>query len=80
MDEYINIKEASRRINYKPQSIYNMIAKKVFIINKHYFKPTPKKLLFKYSALQEWIEQSNSIISSNVEQISEYQSKSCINI
>ena len=43
MDEYISVKILSERIGYKIQSIYNMIHKGTFVLNKHYFKPTPKK-------------------------------------
>ena len=56
MDEYISVKILSERIGYKVQSIYNMIHKGTFVLNKHYFKPTPKKILFKWSAVKLWLE------------------------
>jgi len=56
MEEYLTIKELSSRIKFSKQSLYNLIYKNAFILGKHYFKPTPKKILFKWSAIQAWIE------------------------
>jgi predicted DNA-binding transcriptional regulator AlpA len=56
MDEYLTIDELSSRIKYTKQSLYNMVSKNIFILGKHYFKPTPKKILFKWSEIQAWIE------------------------
>ena len=55
MEEYLTIKELSRRIKYERQTIYNLIHRKVFIQGKHFLKPTPKKILFKWSEVQAWI-------------------------
>ena len=54
--EYISVKKLSEITGYKVQSIYNMIHKNTFILNQHYFKPTPKKILFKWSAVKLWLE------------------------
>jgi predicted DNA-binding transcriptional regulator AlpA len=59
MDEYISVKTLSERIGYKVQSIYNMIHKGTFVLNKHYLKPTPKKILFKWTAVKQWLEGPN---------------------
>ncbi len=56
MEEYLTVDELSSKIKYSKQSLYNLIYKKTFILGKHYYKPTPKKILFKWSAVQEWIE------------------------
>lgn len=56
MKDYLSVKELSSLTGYKIQSIYNMIHKKTFILNQHYFKPTPKKILFKLTAVKQWIE------------------------
>jgi len=56
MEEYLTVDELSSRIKFSRQSLYNLIYKKTFIMGKHYFKPTPKKILFKWSEVQEWIE------------------------
>ena len=60
MEEYLTIPELCGRIKYSKQSIYNMIYRKVFILNKHYVKPTPKKILFLWSAVKEWLEQEGN--------------------
>ncbi len=56
MENYLTVDELSSMIKYSKQSLYNLIYRKTFILGKHYFKPTPKKILFKWSAVQEWIE------------------------
>ena len=56
MEEYLTVDELSAKIKYSKQSIYNLIYKKIFILGKHYFKPTQKKILFKWPEIQAWIE------------------------
>ena len=56
MEEYLTVDELSSKIKFSKQSLYNLIYKKTFIKGKHYFKPTPKKILFKWSEIQAWIE------------------------
>ena len=55
MEEYLTTDELCARIKYHKQTVYNLIHRKVFIQGKHFFKPTPKKILFKWSAIQAWI-------------------------
>ena len=56
MEDYLTVDELSAKIKYSKQSLYNLIYKKIFVLGKHYFKPTPKKILFKWSEIQAWIE------------------------
>ena len=56
MEEYLTVNELSAKIKYSKQSLYNLIYKKYFVLGKHYFKPTPKKILFKWPEIQAWIE------------------------
>jgi predicted DNA-binding transcriptional regulator AlpA len=55
MEEYLTVKELSQRIKLAVQTIYNFIHDGKFIAKKHYLKPTPKKILFKWSAIKEWM-------------------------
>jgi hypothetical protein len=55
-DEYLTLAELCARIKYARQTIYNLIHEKKLIIGKHYLKPTPKKILFKWSAIKDWME------------------------
>ncbi len=55
-DEFLTVKELSARIKFSRQNIYNRICKKEFILNKHYLKPSPKKILFRWKAVKEWLE------------------------
>ena len=56
MEEYLTVKELSERIKLAKQTIYNMIYKKEFVLNKHYYKPKTKIILFKWSAIEKWLE------------------------
>jgi hypothetical protein len=55
MEEYLTVQELSTKIKYNKQSLYNMIYSKKLILGKHYFKPTGKKILFKWSAVKKWL-------------------------
>ena len=58
MEDYLTVNELSDRIKFSKQSIYNLIHNKRFVLKKHYLKPTPKKILFKWSAILEWMGDS----------------------
>ena len=60
MEEYLTVKELSERIKLARQTIYNMIHKKEFVLHKHYYKPKAKIILFKWSAIEKWLEGDNS--------------------
>ncbi len=55
MDEYLTVNELSARIKFSKQSLYNLIHKGSLVLGKHYLKPTPKKILFKWSEVQSWM-------------------------
>lgn len=54
--EYLTVSELSQRIKYTEQSIYNLICSGTFKEGEHFFKPTAKKVLFKWQAVINWIE------------------------
>ena len=56
MEEYLTVKELSERIKLARQTIYNMIHKNEFVRHKHYYKPKAKIILFKWSAIEKWLE------------------------
>ena len=55
MEEYLTVIELSKKIKFSKQSLYNLIHKGTFILGRHYLKPTPKKVLFKWSEIRAWI-------------------------
>jgi hypothetical protein len=55
VEEYLTVDELSARIKFSRQSLYNLIHKGTFVLGKHYLKPTPKKVLFKWSEILVWI-------------------------
>ena len=55
MEEYLTVKELSDKIKFSKQSIYNLIHKGILVLGKHYLKPTPKKVLFKWTEIREWM-------------------------
>ena len=56
MKEYLSLKELVTRIPYQPQTIYNWISAGVWQSGVHYFKPTPRKLIFHYPTIKRWVE------------------------
>lgn len=55
-EEYLTVAELSEKIKFSKQTIYNLIFKREFILQQHYLKPRPKKILFKWSAVKAWLE------------------------
>ena len=55
MEEYLIITELSSRIKMTPGTIRNLVWKGEFIENVHYVKPTSRKLLFVWSAIEKWL-------------------------
>ena len=64
MEEYLTVKELSDKIKFSKQSLYNLIHKGTFILGKHYLKPTPKKVLFKWSEIRAWM--GDDLYSDNI--------------
>ena len=58
MEEYLTVKELSDKIRFSRQSLYNLIHKGTFVLGKHYLKPTPKKVLFKWTEIRGWMGES----------------------
>jgi hypothetical protein len=55
MEEYLTTDELSTRIKMAPGTIRNLVWKKAFVANVHYVKPTPRKLLFVWSQMEQWL-------------------------
>ena len=55
MEEYLTIDELSQRIKMAPGTIRNLIWKQEFRQNIHYIKPTPRKVLFVWQAVEDWL-------------------------
>lgn len=60
MEEFLTTKELSARIKMAPGSIRNMVWKNTFIEGVHFVKPTGRKLLFVWSACENWLYGQNS--------------------
>jgi hypothetical protein len=58
MEEYLTVSELAARIKYSPQTLYNFIYSKKFVLGIHYIKPTGKKILFIWSAIERWLNSS----------------------
>jgi excisionase family DNA binding protein len=54
--EYVTVREVTHLLKYSERTIYNKIHKKEFRLHEHFVKPTPKKILFKRSAIMRWLE------------------------
>ena len=55
MDEYLTTIELSQRIKMAPGTIRNLVWKNDLVEGVHYLKPTPRKLLFVWSAIEAWL-------------------------
>lgn len=66
-EEYLTVNELSLKIKFSRQTIYNMISRKEFVLNEHYLKPRPKKVLFKWSAVKAWMEKTGESPSNGTE-------------
>lgn len=55
MEKYLTVAELSKIIKLSPGTIRNMVWKKTFVEGKHYIKPTSRKLLFVWSAVESWL-------------------------
>ena len=56
METYYTTNELSERIKMAPGTIRNLVWRKEFKENVHYLKPTPRKLLFIWSAVESWLQ------------------------
>lgn len=64
-EEYIDVKELSRRIKMAPGTIRNMVSKGDLVCNVHYVKPTARKVLFIWSGIESWLYGSSNTGPSN---------------
>lgn len=54
--EYLSLQELCERIPYRPQTIRNFMSQGVLRQDVHFFKPTKRKIVFKWEAVRKWIE------------------------
>jgi predicted DNA-binding transcriptional regulator AlpA len=80
IEEFLTVAELSEKIKFSKQTIYNLIFKKEFILQQHYLKPRPKKILFKWSAVKVWLENpsAKSTLKDNLLQDGDRKKKSLI--
>jgi predicted DNA-binding transcriptional regulator AlpA len=57
--EYLPIRPLSQRIGYAVKTIYNLISQGILKEGVHYFKPTKRKLLFYWPAMEAWIREGH---------------------
>lgn len=76
MKEYLTTAELSNRIKMAPGTIRNLVWKKEFIENIHYFKPTSRKILFVWSEIEKWLY--NDPLMTDIQ--SDVRGRSLINI
>jgi hypothetical protein len=55
MNNLIRRDELCNRLGIKPQTVYNYIYRGDLVLNKHYYKPSSKLLLFDWDAIQNWM-------------------------
>jgi hypothetical protein len=55
MEEFLTTTELSEKIKMSPGTIRNLVWKNEFKEQIHYVKPTTRKLLFLWSAIEAWL-------------------------
>jgi hypothetical protein len=55
MEEYLTTEELSTRIKMAPGTLRNLVSRNELQVNIHYVKPTSRKLLFVWSAIEKWL-------------------------
>ena len=55
MEKYLTTKELSTLIKMAPGTLRNLIWKQVLKEGVHYVRPTPRKVLFVWSAVEAWL-------------------------
>jgi excisionase family DNA binding protein len=66
-EEYLTVDELAARIKFSRQTLYNLIHKGTFVRGRHFLKPTPKKILFKWSAIQAWMGEEHIAVDESFE-------------
>jgi hypothetical protein len=57
MEEYLSIDALAKRLELSPKTIRNKMAKGVFKLGVHYFRPPGLTPRFKWAAIVAWMEQ-----------------------
>ncbi len=55
MEQYLTTYELSKRIKMTPGTIRNLVWRGDLVENVHFVKSTPRKLLFVWSAIENWL-------------------------
>jgi hypothetical protein len=58
MEEYLSIESVAKRLELSPKTVKNKMAKGVFKLGVHYFRPAGLGPRFKWTAIVAWMEQS----------------------
>lgn len=58
MEEYLTIEAVAERLSVSPKTVKNKMAKGVFKLGVHYFRPPGLSPRFKWAAIIAWLEQS----------------------
>ena len=54
-EEYLTLEELCERIKFARGTVRNLVWKKELVKEVHYVKPTPRKILFIWSAIEAWL-------------------------
>jgi hypothetical protein len=54
-EEFLTTKELSRRVKMATGTIRNLVWQKRLVQGVHFVKPTPRKTLFIWSAVEAWL-------------------------
>jgi Helix-turn-helix domain len=59
MEQYLTVNEVAERIKMAPGTIRNLVWRGEFKEGIHYVKPTSRKVLFIWSAIETWLHRDH---------------------
>lgn len=65
MEKYLTTKELSKLIKMNPGSVRNLVYKNELKENIHFVRPTPRKILFVWSAIEAWLRGEEICLDNN---------------
>ena len=69
VEEYLKIDEVAERLKVKPKTIKNKMASGIFRSSGHYFRPAGLGPRFNWSAVVNWLEQSDALATDTDEDL-----------
>jgi hypothetical protein len=64
-EEYLTVRQAAERIQYREQTVRNMMSTGIFKRGLHYYKRRGR-VLFVWSRIEQWLQEDSSALSGEI--------------